>query len=240
MFTQTILALRSDVNHIPAIELPYFDTFSGKYQTARTETIPIAVKETRVITALDAEGRSLPMANGSEVETWTKGIAYNYEDLDALKNQRIGLLMISSPVWMASLVLPPIIYLTMLLVTTVLRKRKADPQTALAKKAYAKLKADLKKSGSLDSDQLRIDMILDALRHYLGARLRMPDKAIVFNDARKILSEKGVSGDILDSLKSIFETCESDRYSGMSDSVDFAALSEKTLNTVKKLESVFK
>ena len=128
----------------------------------------------------------------------------------------------------------------MLLVTTITRKKKADPQTVRAKKAYEKLKTDLKKAGHLGSDQLKTDMILDALRHYLGARLRMPDKAIVFNDACRILSEKGTSGEVLDSLRSIFETCESDRYSGMSGSVDHATLSEKTLNTVKKLESVFK
>jgi len=240
VFTQTIRALRSDVTQIPVIELPYFDTIRGKYKIAKTNTIPIIVKETRVITALDAEGRALPVANGTEVETWTKGIAYNYEDLDSLKNQRIGLSMIKSPSWMASLVLPPILYLIILLIAAVIRKKQADPETARAKKAYTKLKSDLKKAVHSETDQLKIDQILKALRHYLGARLRIPDKAIIFNDARNILAEKGVAEEVLDSLKSIFDQCESNRYSGLSGSVDISTLPEKTLKTVQKMESVFK
>ncbi len=243
VFTQTIRALRSDINQIPAVELPYFDTSTGEYKTARTKPIPLTVKETRVITALDAEGRALPVANGSEVETWTKGIAFNYEDLSALTNQRVGLLIVRSPLWIAGFVLPPILYLMILLFTTIIRKKQADPQAARAKKAYAKLKSDLKKCGNSESGQPKIDRILEALRHYLGARLQISGKAIVFNDARIILTEKGVSEKLLNTLKSVFETCESDRYSGRSDlagEVDFKTLSEKILNTATKLEAVFK
>ena len=243
VFTQTIRALRSDIKQIPAVELPYFDTSSGEYKIARTKPIPITVKETRVITALDAEGRALPVVNGSEVETWSKGIAFNYEDLSALTNQRVGLLVIRSPLWMASLVLPPILYLVILLFTTILRKKQADPQAARAKKAYAKLKTDLKICKNSESGQSKIDRILEALRHYLGARLQISGKAIVFNDVRIILSEKNVSEELLDTLKSVFETCESDRYSGrsgLSGEVDFKTLSEKILNTATKLEAVFK
>lgn len=243
VFTQTIRALRSDINQIPAIELPYFNTITGEYKTARTKPIPITVKETRVITALDAEGRTLPVTNGSEVETWTKGIAFNYEDLSALTNQRVGLLIVRSPLWIAGFVLPPILYLVILLFTTIIRKKQANPQSARAKKAYAKLKADLKKCGNSESGQTKIDRILEALRHYLGARLQISGKAIVFNDVRIILSEKGVSEELLNSLKSVFETCESDRYSGRSGlagEVDFKTLSEKILSTAAKLEAVFK
>jgi hypothetical protein len=243
VFTQTIRALRSDINQIPAVELPYFDTTTGKYKTARTKPIPITVKETRVVTALDAEGRALPVANGSEVETWTKGIAFNYEDASALSNQRIGLLIIKSPLWMTSLVLPPMLYLVILLFTGIIRKKQADPQAARAKKAYAKLKADLKKYKNSESGQSAIDKILEALRQYLGARLQISGNAIVFNDARIILAGKGVSEELLNSLKSIFDTCESDRYSGISGSggnIDYKTLSEKILNTAAKLEAVFK
>jgi hypothetical protein len=243
VFTQTIRALRSDIDQIPAVELPYFDTTTGEYKTARTKPIPISVKETRVITALDAEGQALPVSNGSEVETWTKGIAFNYEDLSVLKNQRLGLLVIKSPLWISGLLLPPILYLVILLFTSIIRKKQADPKAVRAKKAYAKLKADLKKYKNSDSGQLKIDRILEALRHYLGARLQISEKAIVFNDVHSILAEKGVSEELLISLKSVFDTCESDRYSGLSGlggTADYQTLSEKILNTAKKLETFFK
>jgi len=243
VFTQTIRALRSDINQIPALELPYFDTTTGKYKIARTASIPITVKETRVITALDAEGRALPVVNGSEVETWTKGIAFNYEDINALKNQQVRLLIFKSPIWKASLVMPPMLYLIVLLISTFIRKKQADPQSARAKKAYARLKSDLKDSRNAESEKLKIDKILNALRRYLGDRLQMSGKAIVFNDVRSILLEKGVSEETLANLKSVFDTCESDRYSGTStltDDVDHVMLIEKILRITKKLEAVFK
>ncbi len=240
VFTQTIRAFRPDVTQIPAIELPYFDTNIGEYKIARTNPIPITVKETRVITALDAEGRSLPMTSTSEVETWTKGIAYNYEDPSVIQNQSTGFSLVRSPVWVAGVLVPPGFYLILLFATTIVRKNQADPLAALSKKAYARLCADLKKMVAAESESAKIDMILDGLRHYLGARLRISSQAIVFADVRNRLNEKGVSDDVLDALKSIFDACEAGRYAGANSSADVALLSEKTLDIAKKLEVIFK
>jgi len=240
MFTQTLRALRSDVNQIPSIELPYFNTETGKYKIAKTAPIPLSVKETRVITALDAEGWSLPVVNGHEVETWTQGIAYNYEDLSAISDQRGGLSLIRSPSWLASLVLPPALYLIILVTTAIIRRKQADPKAALAKKAYALLNGNLQKVIDLNSEETKSDLILDALRHYLGARLKLPHGAIVYNDVRKLLSAKGVPDTILDDLQSIFNTCEAGRYAGDSGTYDISALADKTRTIAKNLEKFFK
>ncbi|PIP37919.1 MAG: hypothetical protein COX19_15365 [Desulfobacterales bacterium CG23_combo_of_CG06-09_8_20_14_all_51_8] len=239
VFTQTIRALRPDVTQIPAIELPYFDTSSGRYNIARTKPIPVTVKETRIITALDAEGRILPVENSSEVETWTQGIAYNYEDLSVIQNQGTGFSLLRSPVWMASVSLPPGLYLLLLLTTTIIRRKQADPLAALAKKAYAGLRKDLKKAATAESESAKTDRIFDALRHYLGARLRMSAQAIVFSDVCNMLSKQGAPAELLKSLKSIFEACEAGRYSGAT-GYAASALSEKTLEVAQKLEKLFK
>lgn len=240
VFTQTIRALRPDVTQIPPIELPYFDTKSGKYDIARTKPIPIKVKETRVVTALDAEGRALPAVNGNEVETWTKGIAYNYEDLSVIKNQQTGFSIAKSRIWLAGLILPPFCYFLILTTTIIIRRKNADPQAVLAKKAFAILNADLKKALRAESSQHKTDAILDALRQYLGASLKMPYRAIVFNDVRNQLIDKGVSPELMDRLKTVFDACEAGRYAGASGAGDPAALSQKTLHIAQKLEKFFK
>lgn len=239
VFTQTLRALRPDVKQIPSIELPYFDTTAGKYKIAKTPPIPITVKSTRIVTALDAEGRSLPMVSSNEVETWTKGIAYNYEDLSVIQNQRTGFILVRSPAWMISAMVPPILYLMILLTTLIIRKKQADPQAMLAKKAFSKLCADLKTDAHLEYEKLKIDNVLDALRHYLGAKLRMSSQAIVFGDVYSILAEKGVSKELLNALKSIFDACEAGRYAGTTGDVDSSMLSKKTIKTAKKLETFF-
>lgn len=244
IFTQTIRASNADVDRIPPIELPYFDTKTGAYKIAKTEPIPLSVKKTRMITALDAEGRSLPAVNGSKVQTWEKGIAYNYEDFSALKDQRTGFALLGSPVWLAALVLSPMLYLFTLMTTVIIRRKQADPQAVLAKKAFSDLCKDLKKirtAGSgQSSEQATPDIILNVLRHYLGARLGISSRAIVFNDARSLANAKAVPEEVLDDLKSVFDECEAGRYAGTSGTTNPAVLSEKTLKTAKNLEKYFK
>ncbi len=241
IFTQTIRALRPGIKKIPPIELPYFDTQTGKYEIARTAPIPITVKETRVITALDAEGASAPTTAGSEVETWTKGIAYNYDDMSVIKNQHVGMkTLITSPVWFCMVVLPPVVYILLLSGTAIVRKKHADPLATRAKKAYAGLSADLKKAAHETSEQKSGDIILDALRNYLGAKLRITHGAIVFNDVKKALAEKGVALESLDNLRNIFDRCEAGRYAGASDVPDMATMAEQTLSIGKTMEKVLK
>lgn len=240
VFTQTLRALRPDVTQIPPIKLPYFDTRTGTYKIAETKPIPITVNKTRVVTAMDAEGRTLPAINGSEVQTWEKGIAYNYEDLSALKNQWTGFRLLQAPAWLAGLSLPMILYLIMLILTVIIRKKHANPQAARSKKAFSVLCNDLKKISKSDTDPLKTDRILDALRHYLGARLRMSSQAIVFTDVERILRDKGLSGEALNDLKTIFEACEAGRYAGAGGTTDPSTLSAKTLEAAKKLEKLIK
>ena len=46
VFTQTVRAKHPDVKEIPEIELPYFNTETGKYEVARSDAIPLSVLET--------------------------------------------------------------------------------------------------------------------------------------------------------------------------------------------------
>jgi hypothetical protein len=241
IFTQTIRALRPDIREIPSIELPYFNTKTGKYDIARTAPIPIIVNATNVVTALDAEGREIPVPTRSDVETWTQGIAYNYEDLSVLTNQRTGLMdWLKSPVWLGIVVVPPGVYLMLLFSVITVRKRNVDPLAMRAKKAYRTLLADLKTAGHKASGQETTDIILNALRNYLGDKLRMPPGALLFNDVRDLLAEKGVTKDALENLKNIFEQCEASRYAGTSHNSDIASLSEQVLNITKQLEKILK
>jgi len=79
-------------------------------KVARSERIPLQVSETRVVTAQDAEGTGPVTQATAEVEAWTKGIAYNYEDEDALQTQRFEpeRWFRSGGFWFLVLFLPPL------------------------------------------------------------------------------------------------------------------------------------
>lgn len=68
----------------------------------------------------------------------------------------------------------------------------------------------------------------------------MPPGALVFNDVRDLLAEKGVTKDALENVKNIFEQCEASRYAGTSHNSDIASLSEQVLRITKQLGKILK
>jgi hypothetical protein len=240
VFTQTIRALRADVKEIPSIELPYFDTVKGTYRVARSEPIPLKVNKTRIITALDAEGVDALESPGSEIETWTKGIAFNYEDMEALVNQRLTpLSWFRSPLWLCLFVGPPLCYVLLLSGVALIRKRNADPMKARARKAFGRLERSLKQAQSSPASTA-CDMVQNAFCHYLGDKLRMPKGALTFNDVKEVLRAKGLDQGTLDRLKALFERCEADRYAGIGGSSDAFSIAEQGILLAKDLEKKLK
>jgi hypothetical protein len=240
-FTQTVRALRPDVKQIPAIELSYFDTKTGTYQVARTEPIPLRVRETRVVTALDAEGIEQQIPAGIEIETWSRGIAFNYEDMDVIENQHLRpLSWFKTPPWMGVVLTPPALFLLLLAGVNIIQRRNADPQKAIARKAYGNLKKSLNNAGSASSSEKSYDLILDAFRNYLGDKLRMPRGALTFYDVNERLAGNGVDQSTLKELKELFETCEAGRYAGTAGIMNTASITEKATKAAKSLEAKLK
>lgn len=240
-FTQTIRALRPDVKEVPSIELPYFDTVTGTYRVARSGPIPLTVNKTRIITALDAEGADDVESPGSEIETWTKGIAFNYEDMGTIANQRLApLSWFRSPLWICLFVGPPLCYVLLLTGVGLVRKRNADPMKARARKAFGRLARSLKEAQGAPTSAHTCDMVQDAFRHYLGDKLRMPKGALTFNDVKEALKAKGLDQGTLDRLKALFKRCEAGRYAGIAGSSDASSIAEQGILLAKDLEKKLK
>jgi hypothetical protein len=241
VFTQTIRALRPDVKEVPSIELPYFDTATGTYRVARSEPIHLTVHRTRIVTALDAEGVDAVESPGSEIETWSKGIAFNYEDMETLVNQRLTpLSCFRSPLWVCLLVGPPLCYILLLTGVALVRRRNADPMKAQARKAFGRFSRSLKEAQDSPTSSAACDMVQDALRHYLGDKLRMPRGALTFNDVKEALKAKGLDQGTLDRLKALFERCEAGRYAGIGGSSDASSVAEQGILLAKDLEKKLK
>ncbi len=219
IFTQTIRATHAEVKAIPSIELPFFDTETGKYDIARSVPIPITVKETKIVTIRDAEGREIAAAK-TELKTWRQGIAYNYEDAGVLDNQdyRLGTLA-KNPVWILLLIGPFGIYIMLLIGTVLIRRRTADPDTNKARRAYGEFIRRIKAIRKSDKEPSTFHRdMLAAFREYLGSKLRRPSGAITFHDIRNELVDSGVSEKDLSRLENLFERCEAARYAGETDS----------------------
>lgn len=216
IFTQTVRALRADVERIPPLELPYFDTDSGEYRVARSQPIALTVHAARVVTAQDAEGLEPAGPAGSAVEPWTRGIAHNYEGPGLLVDRQWGPeRWADSAAWRFALAAPPLAYLVLLAASGAVRRRRADPQARRARRAYAEFCRTLKRASTQDAGRAK-GIAADALRTYLGGKLRRPAGALLYADVEAPLRKAGVSGDVLQRLGRLFAHCEAERYAGQS------------------------
>lgn len=240
LFTQTIRALNSDVHEIPAIELPYFNTKNGKYAIAKSTPIPLKVKFSRVVTVADAEGLTVAAANGSAVESWSRGIAHNYDGPDLLKNNRYGLGSKAYPkLALVLIVFPPIVYLLVFIVLLVSRYRENNSPAILAHKAFSKLVQSLK---AAENNKEKNDsyLLLSSLQNYLSNKLGLSHGVLTYGDVADILNSRGVDSEILKELKDLFAECEAGHFGGIVVGDNSTALSDRIIDVAQKLEKVLK
>jgi len=240
IFTQTIRATNPDIQTIPPIELAYFDTNIEQYRIARSQPIPVTIKGTHIVTARDAEGAALPTVK-SELKEWSKGIAYNYEDLSVLENQQYGLAtLIRSPVWLGLTLGPLAIYLSLLVTTVSIRRTKADPDKRYAKGALGTLRKDLRLLDTTDATRA-YRHILESFQTYLGKKLRLTSGAITFRDIEDTLRGRGVGTETLTAMETLFTDCEAAHYAGhLSDRATLEQHRNQALSLARSLEGKLK
>ncbi|HUV36691.1 MAG TPA: BatD family protein [Patescibacteria group bacterium] len=239
VFTQTIRAKLPSVKEIPPIQLVYFDTTEGRYRVTSSKPIPITVHETKVVTALDAEGIE-QAPSGTPVARWKEGIAYNYEGQDLLTPQSIGLgTILLDRSRIAVIVLPPVLYLILLFGTMAARRRAADPEARRARGALKRLRTDLDvvaRDGDISQSDL-CRRVMDALREYLGDKLRRPGSTLTAMDAERLLGERGVPGEVIRDVREAIGTCEAGTYAGgASDTLNREDLIARVMEASRKLD----
>jgi hypothetical protein len=241
VFTQTIRPKSSAIKEIPSIEIPYFDTRLKKYRYAKSEPIPLKVDDTKIVTLLDAEGVTVTGPAGNEIESLTKGIAFNYEDISVLENERLAPLswFRSFPV-IIIIFFFPFLYLMLYAGYFLYQKRSADPLGIKAKKSYRVLIGSLNKARKSDSTAGVSVLILEAFKEYLGAKLRIPSGAITFKDVQDHLRDRNIEGQLLERLKILFDSCEAGRYTGENKLSEGTSLAEEGIALAKELEKALK
>lgn len=241
IFTQTIRPLNSSVREIPPVELPYFDTKTGKYLIAKSAPITLSVDETKVLTLLDAEGLADTRIAGNDIETMEKGIAFNYEDMTVLEKQHLTpLVSFREGAWPVLTITPPLLFILAFTGVTFHRKRSSDPLKVLARKAYSNLNKALKDTESASPEKV-CSLVIDSYREYLGIKLKMPSGgAITFSDVKHKLESSGIEQNTIEKLKVLFESCEAGRYAGSITFKDNASLISEGLIIAEDLEKRLK
>jgi hypothetical protein len=241
VFTQTIRPMRADITKIPPITLSYFDTRIETYKTVETHAIPLTVTATRIVTAMDAEGIERPVSEGSDVETWTAGIAHNYDDESVLDHQvHDPMTWLVSPVGMMTIATPPLLYFLIFYASFLFRRKTCDPLSNRSKKAGSRLSKSLNSAKHAETPQQAKALILEAVKTYLGDILKIPAGALTFHDVRDPLLHKGADAEALNDLSALFSECEAARYGSSVTGESPDQIVTRTLALAKKLEQICK
>ncbi len=236
-FTQTIRPMNAEITAIPPIRISFFDTKTGTYQTAETAPIPITVHPAKVLTAEDVEGHDGGRIR-NELTASREGIAHNYEGPSVLANQAYGMeLWLRSPLWMALAGGPPLAWLILALGAFLARRRWASPERLRERRAYGDFAAAMRKLKKAPGGASPYAGLHEALRAYLGAKLRAAAAALTYNDVREPLRAKGASDAALDALKAILAECEAHQYAGGHTAESSAgSVLTRALDVVKAIE----
>jgi hypothetical protein len=215
VFTQTIRAKSEDVKEIPPITLSYFNTRTSRYETTSSAPIPITVRPTRVVTAVDAEGGAAgPM--GSPLESWKQGIAFNYEGPAMLEPRQFGLgSALRSPLWLAVLIVPLAAYIGLVSAMTARSRREANVESRKARGAFGRLRRalDAMRKGGASGAALS-EAVLAAMRDYLGDKLAMPGVTLTAVDVERLLAGKGAPAETVARMTDFMSLCEAGAYAG--------------------------
>jgi len=230
VFTYTLRAITDDVAQIPALELPYFDVDSGRYEIASSVPIPIRVRPTKVVTAADAEGRRLsPRSASAELHNAAGGIRHNYGLDRALVDQRFTLAAaVQSPVVMTVLLAPPSAYV---LTALVLITRKRDSDGARKRQRTALIRATASLDGDVDARAIE-----RALRTYVGNITNRSAETLTSRDIADCLESLDISVPMRDRMTDVLNRCEQSVYATLADD-DVQALRNEALDVLREIEN---
>lgn len=237
-FTRTLRAISTDATSIPPIELPYFNTKSGKYEVARSAPIPLTVRAAKLVTAADAEGvRGVTTTpNGSEIESTTTGIAANYERLDALVPQRFDLLAtMRSPMGITTLAAPPLAYIASAVVCF-MRKRAANDPLARRRRAAKSAALQLLNETDATHTTTAADAVARAVVGYLSDKSGAPAASITPPEAERLIAPRDPA--LAARARSLMERCDSARFGGLEPAAARDLLAEAR-ELITALESKF-
>ncbi len=212
VFTQTIRATSDKITQIPAIPLACFDPQRGSYVVAKTEPIKLEVAPTKVLTNVDVQGTSSSGPVNREVEAIRKGLSANYYGPDVLENQSFSILAVATNPLCAALWSIP--FLALVVSAVVKLAGRTSPESLARRRrrrAAGAALAQLKRVSDAEPGQ-RHELLLSAMKGYLGERFDKVAASLTADDCHRIITE--ATGDAVQAAryKELIDACEAARY----------------------------
>ena len=220
---------------IPPVEFTYFDTTSGSYKTARSESFTLDV----------AKGSGAEAVNDF---TGQAGLQELNKDIRYIKTgdaRQKGLdnFFFGSVAYWATLIVLALIFISLFIVfrqraidnanVTKMRGKKANKVATKRLKKAALLMAENKPSEFYDE-------VLRALWGYVGDKMNIPVEQLSHDNISQRLSERQVDTEVISQFIEALDECEFERYAPGDPKGNMEKVYEKAMTAIEKIEETFK
>ena len=220
---------------IPPVEFTYFDTTTGSYKTARSESFTLDV----------AKGSGAEAVNDF---TGQAGLQELNKDIRYIKTgdaRQKGLdnFFFGSVAYWATLIVLALIFISLFIVfrqraidnanVTKMRGKKANKVATKRLKKAALLMAENKPSEFYDE-------VLRALWGYVGDKMNIPVEQLSHDNISQRLSERQVDAEVISQFIEALDECEFERYAPGDPKGNMEKVYEKAMTAIEKIEETFK
>jgi len=220
---------------IPAIEFIYFNTQSGRYETARTE--PLKLKVARGMGG-NSEGTA---ASQEELQLLNKDIRHIHGGDTRLQHQ--GEFFFGSAAYWVALVVLALLFISLFIV---FRQRAIDNANIVKQRGRRANKVATKrlKLASRLMQQNRpgefYDEVLRALWGYVGDKLNIPVEQLSHDNISQRLSERSVTPDTVDKFIQALDACEFERYAPGDPKGNMSKVYDAAITAIEQIEEQLK
>ena len=222
-FTQTLRPLRTDVVAIPAVRIPYFDPQTGTYNVAQSKEIPITVKPAGKVTAFDAELSSEANLKNRLINS-PYGIRHNNLGIEQMSSSSLTL----SVKVFGALIIPIIMFLAFVILSSTQRQKRFDPAGYQAQKAF---------STFCKSSQDNLSKLEKSTRRYFADKLNIAADAHTLTELEKKLSLSKEENDV---LKELYDAFNFNRFNKGDPQIELSHLKSKAQALIKNIDGRIK
>ena len=224
-FTQTLRPLRTDVNAIPPVRIPYFDPTTGTYNVAQSTEIAITVKPAGRVTAFQAILSSGTNLKNIVIEN-PEGIRHNTIVIAALNTSTIH----PFTLFILTALIPPILYLVFFFASAKNRLMLTDPAAARALNAYNSFNSKINRSVE------DISTLESITRTYFADKLKLTKDAHTCDELLLTINTKNrLSEDEVKHLSELYQVFDKHRFDNDKPSLEVQAFVKLSAETIKAL-----
>lgn len=210
-FTYGLRPLEPGNQPFPSLTIAYYDPTAQRYETIRTEPIPLEVTRAEQLSSSQiVAGTGAISASRQELEARREGIFANITDPGTLKHEAVR-----PGRWLLGLGAALGVYLAAAAVAVQVRRRASDPaavrRRGSARKARDRLAAGASHLAAGHTSE-GASQIQDALVGLVADLADLPEAGLTAKDACRELAALGVEDELVAETRRLLETCDAARY----------------------------